>query len=228
MQRIGDSLRGKRVLVTQCEDFMGPVLVEAFTAHGAEVIADSRALADPAVVEQVLREAGEIDVLIANLAIENPRNAFEEVTTGEWREVFAHLVDPLPVLFGGVLPGMIARGAGKIVVMGSASALRGMQKASTYSAARGAQVSYVRAIGTEVAARGVQVNLIAQNFVDNDTYFPPEVQATDAFKKRLRQEVPVQRLATREEDALFAVFLASSEVNFFVGQSIPFSGGWVT
>ncbi len=228
MPRIGDSLQGKRVLVTQCEDFMGPALVRAFRDHGAEVTADARALARPGDVKAMLAEAGVVEILIANLAIRNPRTAFDKVSSEEWREVFAHLVDPLPHLFGGVLPGMIERGEGKIVVMGSASALRGMKKASTYSAARGAQVSYVRAIGTEVADKGVQVNLIAQNFVDNETYFPPEVQAMDAFKQRLQQEVPVQRLATQEEDALFAVFLASSEVNFFVGQSIPFSGGWVT
>ncbi len=228
MQRIGDSLRDKRVLITQSDDFMGPALVEAFTAHGARVTADTRTLANPENIHAMLGEAGEVDVLIANLAIKNPNNAFEDVTAEEWREVFAHLVDPLPVLFGSVLPGMIERGAGKIVVMGSASALRGMRRASTYSAARGAQVSYVRAIGAEVAARNVQVNLIAQNFVENHTYFPPEVQALPAFQERLRREVPLQRLATAEEDALFAVFLASSEVNFFAGQSIPFSGGWVT
>lgn len=228
MQRIGDSLVGKRVLVTQCEDFMGPALVKAFTAHGAQVTADPRALAEPGSTEAMLQEAGEVEILIANLAIRNPRNPFEKVTAQEWREVFAHLVDPLPRLFGAVLPPMIERQAGKIVVMGSASALRGMKNASTYSAARGAQVSYVRAIGAEVAARNIQVNLIAQNFVDNETYFPPELQATDAFRRRLEQEVPVQRLATPEEDALFAVFLASSEINFFAGQSIPFAGGWVT
>ncbi len=228
MKRIGDSLKNRRVLVTQSEDFMGPALVQAFTDHGARVTADTRALADPANIDAMLADAGEVEVLVANLAIRNPRNPFDKVTPGEWREVFAHLVDPLPRLFGAVLPPMIARGGGKIVVMGSASALRGMPNASTYSAARGAQVSYVRAIGTEVAARNVQVNLIAQNFVDNETYFPPELQATEAFQRRLQQEVPLQRLATPEEDALFAVFLASSEVNFFVGQSIPFAGGWVS
>ena len=74
----------------------------------------------------------------------------------------------------------------------------------------------------------MQVNLIAQNFVENATYYPPEVQALDAFKERLKREVPVNRLATPQEDALFAVFLASSEVNFFAGQGFPFAGGWVT
>jgi 2-keto-3-deoxy-L-fuconate dehydrogenase len=228
LARIGDSLSGKRVLITQSEEFMGPVLRATFAEHGAEVIADPRALAEPGVAEEVVRAAEPVDVLIANLAVPAPSTVVQEVTDAEWRSVFAHLVDPLPRLFRSVIPGMMTRGGGKIVVMGSASALRGMRKASTYSAARGAQVSYVRAAGTELAAHNIQVNLIAQNFVDNPTYFPAEVQRLEAFQKRLQREVPLGRLATPREDALFAVFLASSEVNFFVGQSFPFAGGWVT
>ena len=59
-------------------------------------------------------------------------------------------------------------------------------------------------------------------------YYGPEVQALPAFQQRLAREVPVGRLAKPEEDALFVVFLAASEVNFFAGQAIPFAGGWVT
>ena len=103
-----------------------------------------------------------------------------------------------------------------------------MRRTSTYSAARGAQLAYVRALGTEVAASGVQVNAIAQNFVDNPTYFPAEIQALEKFQRRLATEVPVGRLATPEEDAMLAVFLACDEVRFMVGQAIPFAGGWVT
>jgi 2-keto-3-deoxy-L-fuconate dehydrogenase len=228
MPLIGDSIRGRRVLVTQCEEFMGPVLVEVFREHGAEVVADPRSLAEPDVAETAVRAAGPLDVLIANLAIAAPSTAAAEVADEEWRTVFGHLVDPLPRLVRAALPGMLERGSGKIIVMGSASALRGMKRSSTYSAARGAQVAYVRALGTEVAAQGVQVNLIAQNFVDNETYFPADVQALPAFQDRLRREVPVQRLAEPREDAMLAVFLASDECRFMVGQSIPFAGGWVT
>jgi 2-keto-3-deoxy-L-fuconate dehydrogenase len=228
MIRIGDSLAGKRVLITQSRDFMGPTLVEAFVAHRAEVVADERPLVDPLLPGALVRAAGQVDVLIANLSIPAPSTPAEKVTDDEWRDVFAHLVDPLPRLVRAVLPQMIERKAGKIVVMGSATALRGQKRTSTYSAARGAQLAYVRAVGVEAAPHNVQVNLIAQNFVENATYYPPEVQALDAFKERLKREVPANRLATPQEDALFAVFLASSEVNFFYGQSFPFAGGWVT
>ena len=56
--------------------------------------------------------------------------------------------------------------------------------------------------------------------------FIPEFVETDMFKELFR-EVPSPRLATGREDAMLAVFLASNESDFFIGQSIPFSGGWV-
>ena len=228
MTRIGDSLAGKRVLVTQADAFMGPALCEAFTEHRATVIADTRTLDSAAAGEAAVRDAGEVHVLIANLGVPAPSTRVTDVTDAEWRHVFAHMVDPMPGLFRAALGQMAARRAGKIVVMGSATALRGQKRTSTYSAARGAQVSYVRAVGAEVAPSNVQVNLIAQNFIENPMYYGPEVQALPAFQERLKREVPAGRLGTAREDALFAVFLASSEIGFFAGQSIPFSGGWVS
>ncbi|MEN9313709.1 MAG: hypothetical protein RIS35_102 [Pseudomonadota bacterium] len=226
--RIGDSLQGKRVLVTQADDFMGPVLCEAFAAHGAQVIADRTTLDGGAVAEKVARAAGQVDVLIANLGVPAPSTRAHEVGDDEWRHVFAHIVDPLPGLARAVLPQMLERRAGKVVVMGSAMAFRGQKRTSTYASARSAQAGWVRAVGTEVAPEGVHVNLIAQNFIENPMYYGPEVQALPAFQQRLKREVPLARLGTPEEDALFAVFLASGEVNYFAGQSIPFAGGWVT
>jgi 2-keto-3-deoxy-L-fuconate dehydrogenase len=228
MARIGDSLAGRRVLVTQASAFMGEVLCRVFAEHGAQVIADERVLAEPGLAEDAVSRAGRVDVLVVNLGVPAPSTRAHEVGDEEWRHVFSHLVDPLPRLFRAVLPQMLDRRSGKIVVMGSATAFRGQKRTSTYSAARGAQVSYVRAVGTEVAPSNIQVNLIAQNFVENPMYYGPDVQALPAFQERLKREVPLGRLGTPEEDALFAVFLASSEVNFFAGQSIPFSGGWVT
>ena len=88
-----------------------------------------------------------------------------------------------------------------------------------------AEVGYVRTAGAEAARHDVQINLIAQNFVENPAYFPPEFVHSEEFQHFIA-EVPIGRLATGREDALFALFLASDESDFFVGQSIAFSGGW--
>jgi len=220
-------LSGKRALITQADVFMGPVLCEVFAAHGATVIASTDPLAIAGAPAAIVAAAGRIDVLIANLAIPAPATPAVEVSEEEWNDTFAALVHPLARLFRAVLPSMIERRAGKILVMGSASALRGMKRASTYSAARGAQLAYVQAVGVEVAPHNVQVNAIAQNFVDNPTYFPPEVQANPRFQERLKREVPLGRLVGAREDAEFAAYLCSEAASCFVGQVFPMCGGWV-
>ena len=61
-------LEGKRVLVTQANDFMGPITVEVFGEEGASVVDDTRDLTVAGACEAAVAEAGEIDVLVANLA----------------------------------------------------------------------------------------------------------------------------------------------------------------
>jgi len=222
------NLRGKRVLVTQASEFMGPVLCAVLAEAGADVVADDSPLIDPDTPAAIVDRAGQVDVLVANLALAAPTTPARDADDDEWQRVFRHLVEPLPRLVRAVLPQMIERRSGKILVIGSASALRGMKRASTYSAARGAQLAYVQAVGVEVAPHNVQVNAIAQNFVENPTYFPPEVQALPAFRDRLQREVPLGRLVGAREDALFAAYLCSGAADCFVGQVFPVCGGWVT
>jgi len=221
-------LKGKRILVTQADEFMGPAICAALAAQGAEVIADSAPLIDLEAPAALLARSGRIDVLVANLALRAATSPATEASDEEWREAFATLVDPLQRLVRAALPPMIERRSGKVVVIGSASALRGMKRASSYSAARGAQLAYVQAVGVEVAPHGVQVNAVAQNFVDNPTYFPAEVQANPRFQERLAREVPLGRLVAADEDAAFVAYLCSDAANCFVGQVFPLCGGWVT
>lgn len=220
-------LAGKRILVTQAEEFMGPTLCEVFAAHGATVVSSKESLLAEHAPAEVVKRAGDIDILVANLAVPAPSTAVAAVSESEWRNVFAALVDPLPRLCRAVLPSMIERRAGKVLVIGSAAGLRGIKNTSTYCAARGAQLSYVQAVGIEVAPHGVQVNAIAQNFVENPTYFPPEVQANPRFQERLKREVPLGRLVSPREDAEFAAYLCGDAANCFVGQIFPVCGGWV-
>ena len=219
-------LQGQRIVLPQADTFMGPDIKALFEEEGAHVVADSRDLRQAGAARALIEEAGHVDVLVAGLAAVNPKAAAHETTDEAWHEMFAVMVHPLHQLVGAVLPQMIERRRGKVVVMGSASALRGMPNWSAYSAARGAQLAYVQSVGVEVAPHNVQVNAVAQSFVENPSYFSPAYVATNDFKERLKQ-VPVGRLATGREDAQLALFLASGESDFLVGQVIPFAGGWV-
>ena len=221
------TLAGQRILVTQAASFMGPALCEVLAQDGAIVIASTAPLTEVGAAAAVVDAAGVVDVLVVNLAIAAPTSLATEASDSEWRDTFAALVDPLPRLVRAALPQMIARRSGKILLIGSASALRGTKRTSTYSAARGAQLAYVQSVGVEVAQHNVQVNAIAQNFVENPTYFPAEVQANPRFQDRLKREVPLGRLVSAKEDAAFAAYLCSAAANCFVGQVFPVCGGWV-
>ncbi len=225
--QVSGRLADRRAVVTSSTKFMGPAISALFTEAGADVLADDRDLAAPGAVDELAAEAGAVDILVANLAGKNPKSSVADTTDSAFKEMFDVMVYPLHRLVRVFSSAMIARGGGKIVVIGSASALRGMPNWCAYSAARGAQVAYVRAVGTELAPRNVQVNAIAQSFVENPDYFPPAYQATEEFRARIAS-VPAGRLASGREAAAAALYLASDESDFLVGQVLPFAGGWIT
>ena len=220
------ALAGRRILVTQTADFMGPAICARLAASGATVIASAEPPTDPDLPARLAAAHGPVDALVLNLAIPAPSTPALEVGDAEWREAFAWLVEPLPRFLRAFAPAMVERGAGKLLVLGSASALRGMKRASTYSAARGAQLAWVQAVGVELAPKGLQVNAIAQNFVDNPTYFPDEVKQHPRFVERLAREVPLGRLVGADEDASLVAYLCSAAADCFVGQVFPVAGGW--
>lgn len=221
-----NDLQGKRILITQSEDFMGPALCKALSSLGADVLADARVPRGPGDPQAIVDAAGPIDVLILNLALPAPSTWVTEIEDEEWRRIFEVIVDPLPRFLKAVVPGMKERGGGKVIVMGSASALRGSKRLATYSSARGAQLAFVQSVGVELAPMNIRVNAVAQNFVENPTYYSQEVQANPRFQERLKREVPLGRLVSAEEDCAFVSYLCSDMADCFVGQVFPMSGGW--
>ncbi len=222
-------LTSKRIVVTDANDFMGPSIVRVFREEGAEVVADTSDLRDPAAPQRIIDAAGRVDVLVANLC---EKTWFEslahEMPDDKWLEYFDDMVHPLMRLARAVLPQMIERKSGKIISMNSAAPIRGIPKLAAYCTARGAQNAFVRAVGLEVARHNVQVNAIAQNYVENPSYYPPEMVANADLMKRMLGVIPAKRLGRGEESAWLAAFLASDRADFIVAQVIPFAGGWVT
>ncbi len=221
-------LEGRRVLVTQSDDYMGPPIVARFREAGAEVTAVPGRLVDPAAIDGLVEACPEPDAVIANLAAGPSPHVVAEIEDEEWDELFDVMVRPLMRIVRAFAPGMIARGAGKIVAMTSAAPLRGIPVTSAYCAARGAQNAFVRAAGLELARENVQLNAVAQNYVHNEAYYPDSLVETERFQKSLARNVPIGRLARPEESADLALFLASSRSDFIVGQVVPFAGGWAT
>lgn len=215
------------MLVTSADTYMGPAIAELFAAEGAELQTDVGALLRPEEPAALIEQAGPLDVLVANLDLPaaNPRVA--EIDDDVWLGGFEAMVHPLMRLVRAVAPGMAERGGGSIVAVTSSSPLRRMSpQAIPYVTARGAQNTFVRSAGHALARDGIRLNAVAQNFVANDTYYPPELLANEKFQTRLRSEVPAARIGEPGETAELALFLATDSSSFIFGQIISQDGGW--
>jgi len=223
---MNDRLLRKKVMVTQCDDYMGPAITKLFTAEGANVTSIPGFVPGDQSVSDYALEHDDIDILIANLAYDPTSSSAANITDEGWQKLFDVMVHPLMSLIRHFGPKMAARGHGKIVAITSAAPLRGIAGSSAYCAARGAQNAFIKATGIEYAKHNVQINAVAQNYVSNPAYFPDELVASERFQKHLQRNVPIGRVAKSEESAELALFLASDKSDFIVGQVMPFSGGW--
>ena len=249
-------LTGKIALITNVSHFMGPAITEEFCREGASVALHDRdeAAAKPyaamaerlgrdvlsltgdlsrpgeaeRAVEAVVARFGRLDVLVNNNAHPPAGRPVEEITDAAWREMMARLLDEPFFCLRAALRVMRPAGRGKIINMSSAAAFPGLPNYAAYTAARAGVNGLTKAVGREVAGAGIQVNAIAQNYVENPTYFPPALTGDPVKLARMVKHVPAGRLARSEESARLAVYLASEDADFFVGQVIPFAGGWVT
>lgn len=217
----------QRVLVTSADIYMGPAIVDRFTGEDADVIADVGRYSAPDEPAAIIAEAGHIDILVLNLLPENfIRQLATDTDETEWLRMFELLVHPTMRFVKAVLPQMIERRSGKIVAVTSAAPLRAIEAVSSYTAARGAQNAYVRAVGAEIAPFNIQFNAIGQNYVYGG--YPANAMDDPAIREKVMRDVPARRFAEGWEQAELVLFLASQNSNFISGQVIPFSGGWVT
>jgi NAD(P)-dependent dehydrogenase (short-subunit alcohol dehydrogenase family) len=249
-------LTGKVALITNASRYMGPALTEEFAREGATLAvhdgdagggaaavriaeAHGRMVAPfggdltrspecDALVEQVVARFGRLDILVNNSVHPPTGSPTEAVTDEAWRAMMAHLLDEPFFMLRAALRVMRPAKQGKIINMTSATGISGLPRYAAYAAARAAVNNLTRSVGLEVARDGVQVNAIAQNFVENPTYYPPALVGDTETLARILRNVPAGRLARSEESARLAVYLASEDADFFVGQVIPFAGGSVT
>ena len=249
-------LTGKIALITNVSHYMGPAITEEFAREGASLALHDRddtarsalvALgqrlgrdvlpiggdltksgdADHA-VEAVLARFGRLDILVNNSSHPPSGSPTEAVTDAAWREMMAHLLDEPFYCMRAALRVMRPARRGKIVNITSAAALPGIPNYAAYTAARAGANGLTKAVGREVAGDGIQVNAIAQNYVENPTYFPAALTGDPEKRERMLRHVPAGRLVRGEESARLAVYLVSEDADFFIGQVIPFAGGWVT
>jgi NAD(P)-dependent dehydrogenase (short-subunit alcohol dehydrogenase family) len=177
-----------------------------------------------AAVAEALDAFGRVDVLVNalghHLALAAP---FEESTDDGWDALYR--INLLHVLQASraVLPGMKARGWGRIINFSSVEGIRSMPRAAPYTAFKGAIDSFTKSLGVEVAGDGVRVNCIA---VDKTRSFQVNFyEQPEEYDRHIPVWVPAGHLADADEVAAVVLFLASELSGWVVGQTIPADGG---
>lgn len=218
----------RRALVTCADRYMGRAIASRFAELGIEVMTDTSRLTTKGDAEALVAGAGRVDILVANLAEPPKTGPVQSIADEDWRRLFETLVDPLMHLVRAVTPQMLERQSGKIIAVTSAAPLRGIPNNAAYCAARGAQNAFIKAVGLELARSGIQANAIAQNYVNNDTYYPDDILAQEKFVEHVKRNVPTNRVGSPRETAELAAYLASEDCTHMVGQLVPLAGGWAT
>ncbi len=125
-----------------------------------------------------------------------------------------------------VVPAMVERGDGQVLLITSAAAARPTPGAPLYSSARAAATMLARNVAAEVAHLNVQVNAVGTNFMD----FPEFLRAnrvTDAESRaKVEAQVPMGRLGTMQEFASFCMPFLDGTSRFTTGQPVAYAGGW--
>lgn len=249
------SLAGRAALVTGGSRGIGAATVKLFAQAGADVVFSYHRRRDAAeAVEQEARKhgtrveavkadlgrmidakklvkhaterLGRLDVLVANAGIWNAEDApIEKMNEHEWDEMIRVNLKSVYSVTHLASRQMIAQRAGRIIVISSTAGQRGEAFHSHYAASKGAVISFVKSLATELARYGILVNCVAPGWVDTDMARP--ILETKAGAKFATAAIPLGRVGTAEEIAGPILFLASDLATFMTGEVLNVNGGAV-
>ncbi len=185
----------------------------------ADVIAFD--MADRKSMAAAVAKAGPIDVLIHNVG-ERDRRAFLDIEP----EAFARLIDvdltAAHALVSQLVPGMIERAWGRLIMVTSIAGDLAVPNASSYVAAKGGLAALTRALAVEFGAKGITSNALSPGFFATETNAP---MIASVNGEKHRERCPAKRWAAPREIAGAAIFLASPAASYVNGHTLIVDGG---
>ncbi len=227
---------GRTALVTGGASGIGAATAARLRAGGAEVAVFDREAVEGyvsvtgdiasstdvnAAIGRVEEELGRIDVLVNSAGIPGESLRSVDVSDEEWQRVFAINANGSFYMCRAVLPGMIDRGYGRIVLVASIAGKEGNPMAAAYSASKAAVIAMTKAIGKDVAGSGVLVNCIAPAVIETPILAGLSQQHVDYMVER----IPLGRMGAPNEVAALICWLASEDCSFSTGATYDVSGG---
>ncbi len=198
---------------------------ESFGAEAFPIRADvSRVAAVDRMIEKTVGRFGRLDILVANAGIwkEAP---IEKMTETEWDETIDINLKSIYACCHSAARVMIPKRRGTIILVSSTAGQRGEPFHSHYAASKGAIISMTKSLAAELGSRGITVNCVAPGWVATDM----TIDALNDPKERrkIRELIPLGRVATPEEIAGPILFLASDLASHVNGEVLNVNGGSV-
>ena len=208
---------GMSVIVVGRDARRGAETVDEITEAGGEARFVAADLEDPADIERLAAEVGDIDVLVNNAgrSIWAPT---EDMKVAEYDSMFAGNVRAPFLLVAAFAPAMAAKGSGSVINMGSMAGSIGLATGAAYGATKAALAALTRSWTAEYSGRGVRFNTVAPGPV----YTRPE--GRDLFDA-LGQTTAMKRAAEPAEIADVVSFLVSPQAGYVTGATIAVDGG---
>lgn len=175
-----------------------------------------------AAVARAEQELGSLQVLVCNAGIAQVK-LFTDTTDEDWRRMMAVNLDGAFYACRAVLPGMIHRKYGRILLVSSMWGQTGGSCEVHYSAAKAGLIGLTKALAKEEGPSGITVNCVAPGVIETDMM----AAFTAEDKAALAEETPVGRLGTADEVAKLLVFLAGEDAGYITGQVFGVNGGLV-
>jgi acetoacetyl-CoA reductase len=171
-------------------------------------------------IKKVEAELGPVDVIVNNAGITRDAT-MRKMNRQNWDEVMDTNLGGCFNMCKAAWDGMLGRGFGRIVNIGSINGQAGQYGQVNYAAAKSGIHGFTKALSQEGASKGITVNAIAPGYIDTDMVaaVPPEVLA------KIVAKIPVGRLGKAEEIARGVLFLVADEGGFITGSTMSINGG---